>query len=188
MKNDINKIIEINSSIRNYKTEILKMCKNGKVAVCDESMSGNMEFYTISYEFEKSDTTIAIVYKCREYNCRKYYGNCNVVKQYDIGNLKHEVCLFNNDTLYHYTTVLCDKAPRFFIDYQFKTGKYYYMFTCNSSSLSEGQYIYFMLHIDSLINVKGNTLPELPSIDTISLQEFRESGKMLKISVANPFL
>lgn len=188
LKEDINIITKINSSIGKYKNEIIDKCEKGEVSFCNESVSTETDHYTVAYEFEKSDTTIAIEYRCREYNKQKYYGNCTVTKQYNEENLRHEACLFNGDTLYHYTTVLSDKAPLFFIDYHFYIGKYYYIFMCNSSMLSESQYIYFMQHVDSLINVRGNTLPELPGTDTVSLQEFRASGEMLEIFDANPFL
>ena len=188
LEGDIDRLVEINSNIGDYKTEILQMHERGEFTVFNESISKKEEHYTASYEFEKSDTAIAIVYRCREYNNRKTYGGCAVAKQYNEGELKHEASLFNNDTLYHYTTVLSGKAPRFFVDYNFKTGKYFYMFMCNSGLLSEGQYIYFMQNIDSLRKIKGNILPELPSIDSISLREYRENGTMQKVFENNLFL
>lgn len=187
LKNDLKEIEKINTTIKEYQVEILDKCLKRDVSMCNESISGNMDQYTVSYLLEKSDTIISIVYSCREYNGKKIYRDCTVAKQYCERGLMHEISLFNKDTLYHFTSK-SEEAARFFVDYKFKVGKYYYMFMCNNGLLSEGQRIYFLQHIDSLIKVRGDTLPELPSVDKISLQKYKENGEMIKVFEANPFL
>lgn len=62
----------------------------------------------------------------------------------------------NCDTLYIYRQRSLSSSGK-----EFLIGKYYYLYKFNH--LNSGQKVYFEEHMDSLINVKGNDLPKLPS-------------------------
>ena len=109
-------------------------------------------------------------------------------KSYSENNKYHVLEIFNDDTLYHFTSLNPIENSRFFKDYTFKKGKYFFMFQRSREYETFGQEVYFYNHYDSLVNVSGNVAPSLPSIDSISMEEFYESKFYKNLRKSKPYL
>ncbi len=136
-----------------------------------------------THKIIQNDTVIYLTYTYKPFvkNNEDEYVNIHFSKYYPDGEKFRAIELFNNDTLYNYTTTNSIDNSRFFIDYQFVSGKYFFMITHNSGFFNEAQMMYFYLNVDSLIKVRGNNLAELPRIDSISLYDFYKSEKYKNI-------
>jgi len=94
-------------------------------------------------------------------------------KNYNDSNFFHELCIQNRDTLYFFKYPLKFYPTNSFDKMIFISGKYFYM--NKYGKLNSQQREYFDIHKDSLIKIKGNDLPQLPSnscqIDTLKIPE-----------------
>ncbi|MDE5423336.1 hypothetical protein L3073_14040 [Ancylomarina sp. DW003] len=171
-----------------YKSKILDLVTDDKYQYEIDYEANDTLLYTVNFEFINSDTTIQINY--RNYGVASFDGisGCTLFKSYYKDEVLNELCLFNSDTLFHYTILSEIKSPRFFLDYEFIKGKYLFMGIYNCGFASSSQHVYLLQCIDSLKNVRGNDLPELPKSDYSNLREFMETDEYREIHSNNLYL
>jgi len=188
-KNHINNLEEDNFNIKLYNDHLLQ-----KKNLIHYNLQRDQVIGVISEDFIhkiiQNDTVIYLnyTYKPSAKNKEDGYIDIHFSKCYPENKKFHTVELYNNDTLCHYTTLSSIDNSRFFIDYQFVSGKYFFMYHNNQGHFSEGQILYFILNSDSLISVRGNDLSILPTIDTLRFLEFVNSGEYRKIVDEKPYL
>lgn len=71
--------------------------------------------------------------------------------------------IMDTDTLCYFKYPVYDSSQKYFI-----VGKYYYLFSdpCEMERFTICQHSFFQVHLDSLVKIKGNELPELPCDST----------------------
>jgi hypothetical protein len=186
LKDHINNVATINSNIIEYFDELIKKENIYNYNVSDDEIS-KLRVESFNHKITINDTTIYLDYKLYNSEESCSYKHIHLTKEYKSRDKYHVIEIFNNDTLYHYSSLKPMDKSQFYEDYNFILGKYFFMATHNSGFLNEQQMIYFFLNADSLINVRGNDLPGLPSVDSISLKDFYDSDIYRRIVAEESF-
>jgi hypothetical protein len=135
--------------------------RNGWNVVFD-SQSEEESFYGLDKQV--SDTTISLGFSCARQNEGVYYIIDGFTKTFVKDSLYFELSLHNYDTLYFFSRLNAFKnksLQHYYIDsLNFIVGKYYYL--NQHEKYTSGQKKFFMKHKDSLLKIRGNTLPPLP--------------------------
>ena len=76
-------------------------------------------------------------------------------KEYNNDDYKYILYMVYSDTMYFYRTPINNNEEKYFY-----TGKYYYL--DENIKLTLCQREYYLKHVDSLVKVKGNDVPDLP--------------------------
>lgn len=120
------------------------------------------------------DTSFVLNFSFYKTNFKFNYEVEEFVKRYPENGLFYELSTTDSDTLYELYSNIQKNNHYYLNECSFIQGKYYYM---NKYGLLRiGQSIYFDKHRDSLKNIRGNDLPELPELflpnnDTIEYEE-----------------
>ena len=100
-------------------------------------------------------------------NVKKYKLEDYIESYVDRG-VYHELSLLNNDTLYYYTakknsnSLKNDELVKI-DELDFKLGWYYYLYTHGKYNWEQKEY--FESNRDSLVQIKGTNLPQLPKLN-----------------------
>jgi hypothetical protein len=168
--------ININEDIRTI-SKLNKNVKNIQNLLVDSIDYNNIflkEIYNGLYEYNnfisvtKFDTIYNLSYTKLISKQDTLYYRVLFTKNYSENGNCHVVELFNNDTLYHFISPkkIEDSHPT--LDYTFLKGKYFFEAERSGWYHPIDSKTYFYLNIDSLINVRGDSLPDLPVVDSIS--------------------
>ena len=186
VEEDIKAISQINKNVKDVQGLLLDSIDLKNIFLT--------EIYKNCYEYNNFvikaniDSTFNLTYTKLISKDSVYYYGVSFTKRFFEGNKFHVIELFNKDTLYHYTTVKSVEDSYFFTDYTFKKGKYFFMFERSRKYDRFGQKIFFYNNYDSLVNVRGNIAPALPSIDSISMEDFHESEFYKNFKKGKPYL
>ncbi len=115
----------------------------------------------------KGDTAISFCFSYFKNGGEGYYKLDDYVKSFSNSGKYYEMALLNSDTVYFFETTKDstydeDTRPNY-KNYIFIIGKYYYHYS--RGKLRNGQRLYFEKHKDSLLEIRGNDLNELPEIE-----------------------
>jgi len=186
---DISSLSTINSNIGQVKDLLASSSKSKNI--CFTNKSEMLIRYSNNIKIFENDTIYYLGYTksiYREENNLSKYSSLVFAKYFFSNGLYHAIELFNQDTLYHYTSLEPVENSHFFADYSFKKGKYFFMFQRSREYDTFGQEIFFYYNYDSLTNVKGNITPALPSIDSISMKDFYNSEFYKNFKKDKPYL
>jgi len=121
--------------------------------------------YFFSLEKQDIDTTYYLSFYYLN-NKNKYFID-DLIKSFNSDSLYHEMAIDQKDTLYYFVS---KKEPGFnipndsmvFASKVFVIGKYYYLY--KSGNLNWSQKEYFKDNKDSLMRIRGDLLPPLPTL------------------------
>lgn len=188
IKSDINSICKINELLMPYKFQVLDLVEKLEYQYEVDYDTNDTLMYNVNFEFSHADTIIQINYRNYGVSSIDMISGCTLFKSYYKDEVLNEICLFNSDTLFHYTILPKIESPRFFLDYKFIKGKYLFMGIHNCGFTSSSQYVYFLQNIDSLKKIRGNDLPELLKSDCFNQREFMKTDEYREIHRNNLYL
>ncbi len=189
IKKDVEKLSEINSNIKHV-SEVLGSSDDLDNIYMKE-ITDDLIRYSNNIKANINDTSFVLVYTNSIYinqNNFNRYSSIIFTKHYFEDDRFHSLEIFNQDTLYHFTSLKSIEDSRFYEDYHFKKGKYFFIYERSRRYDTFGQKIYFYYNYDSLLNVKGNNVPDLPSIDSVSMKDFHYSEFYKEFKKDKPYI